>query len=101
MGILTAITEQQIKENVVGAKVIEATRLRTTRNGERCDSLSVMIKLDEMKLPDRVFIEYINYEVRSCVPPPLRCFKCQKYGHVAAICKGKQRCGRCAGEHEY
>lgn len=51
-GIPTAITEQQIKENVVGAKVIEVTRLRKTRNGEKCDSLSVMIKLDEMKVLD-------------------------------------------------
>lgn len=33
--------------------------------------------------------------------PPLRCFKCQRYGHVAAICKGKQRCSKCSGEHEY
>lgn len=40
------------------------------------------------------------YDVKH-VPPPLRCFKCQKYGHVAAVCKGKQRCGRCGGEHEY
>ena len=43
----------------------------------------------------------MSYDVRLYVPPPLRCFKCQKYGHVAAVCKGKQRCGRCAGEHEY
>lgn len=31
--------------------------------------------------------------------PTTRCFKCQKF--VAAVCKGKQRCGRCSGEHEY
>lgn len=41
------------------------------------------------------------YDVRPYVPPPLRCFKCQRFGHVAAVCKGKQRCGRCGGEHEY
>ena len=81
--------------------MIEAKRLKTTRNGEKCHSLSVMIKIDETKLPDRVFIGYISYEVRPYVPQPLRCCKCQKYGHVAAICEGKQRCGRCAGEHEY
>ena len=62
-GIPTAITEQQVKENVMGAKVIEAKRLKTTRNGGKCDSLSVMIKIDETKLPDRVFIGYISYEV--------------------------------------
>ena len=39
--------------------------------------------------------------MRPYVPPPLRCFKCQRFGHVVAVCKGKQRCGRCGGDHEY
>ena len=30
---------------------------------------------------------------------PLRCFRCQEYGHVAAVCRGEKRCGRC-GEGE-
>lgn len=36
-----------------------------------------------------------------CIPPPLRCSKCQKFGHTAAVCKGKQRCSKCSGEQEY
>ncbi|XP_053479205.1 solute carrier organic anion transporter family member 3A1 isoform X2 [Ictalurus furcatus] len=60
-----------------------------------------MIKFDKSRLPSKVYIGYMSYEARPYIPPPLRCFKCQKYGHVAAICKGKQRCGRCAGKHEY
>ena len=31
----------------------------------------------------------------------LQGFKCQRYGHVAAICKGNPRCSKCSGEHEY
>lgn len=41
------------------------------------------------------------YNVKQYIPLPLRCFECQKFGHVAAICKGKQWCGSCAGEHKY
>lgn len=26
---------------------------------------------------------------------PLRCFKCQRYGHIAAACIGRQRCPKC------
>jgi hypothetical protein len=30
-----------------------------------------------------------------------RCFKCQHYGHKAAVCRMKtDRCGKCAGEHQ-
>lgn len=100
-GIPTDISEEQIKDNMTGAKVLEVKRLTTTRNGEKCNSLSVMIKFNESKLPGKVYIGYMSYEVRPYILPPLRCFKCQKYGHVAAICKDKQRCGRYAGEHEY
>lgn len=35
------------------------------------------------------------------MPPPLRCYKCQRYGHVAAQCRGKPRCAKCGGGHEY
>ena len=33
-------------------------------------------------------------------PPPLRCFKCQKYGHAERFCKGLRRCARCGGGHK-
>lgn len=65
------------------------------------DSLSVMLQFDEEKMPERVKIGYVSYPVRPFVPPPLRCFKCQKYGHVSAVCRGNQRCARCGGNHEY
>lgn len=100
-GIPVSVSADQIKENVKGVKVREARRLKTTREGQKCDSLSVMLTFDEERFPDKVYIGYMSYDVRLYVPPPLRCYKCQKYGHVAAVCKGKQRCGRCAGEHEY
>lgn len=60
-----------------------------------------MITCDEETLPGKIYIGYMCYNVRLYIPPPLRCFKCQRFGHVAAVCKGKQRCGKCSGEHEY
>lgn len=52
-------------------------------------------------MPEKVYLGFVRYAVRPYVPPPLRCYKCQKFGHVAAVCRGKQRCARCGGEHEY
>ncbi len=54
-----------------------------------------------IKLPSKVFLDFMSFLVRLYVPPPLRCYKCQKFGHVAALCRGKQRCTRCGGKHEY
>lgn len=85
-GIPTNVSEDQIKESVEGAKVIAVRRLKTTWNGERCDSLVVMLKFEEERLPTNVYTGYMSYVVKPYVLPPLRCFKCQKYGHVAAVC---------------
>ena len=46
-GVPTVVSTDQIKDNVTGAKVLEARRLKTTRNGGKCNSLSVIIKFDE------------------------------------------------------
>ena len=62
---------------------------------------SVMITFEEKELPDKVFIGFMCYDVKLYIPPPLRCYKCQRFGHVAAVCKGKMRCSKCGGEHEY
>ena len=33
--------------------------------------------------------------------PPMRCYKCQRYGHAAAVCRGTRRCGKCGEDHEF
>lgn len=104
-GVISGIPLSESISDVVGGiknvKVKEAKRLKTKREGVLTDSLSILLTFDEAKLPDKVFIGYMSYDVRVYVPPPLRCFKCQKYGHIAAVCKGKLRCSKCSGEHEY
>lgn len=100
-GIPIRVSDEDVKGNVTNAKVREVKRLKANRNGIKSDSLSVLITFDEERLPEKIFIGYMCYDVRPYVPPPLRCFKCQRFGHVAAVCKGKQRCGRCGGDHEY
>lgn len=40
-------------------------------------------------------MNYIAYPVRPYIKAPLRCFSCQEYGHVAAVCRGQKRCAKC------
>ncbi|GBO28073.1 hypothetical protein AVEN_95841-1 [Araneus ventricosus] len=40
---------------------------------------------------------YINCKLRPYIPNPLRCFKCQMYGHSQQSCRGTDPvCGKCA-----
>lgn len=52
-------------------------------------------------LPDNVKLGYISYPVRAYVPNTLRCYRCQAYGLVAAVCwREDPRCLKCAEGHE-
>ncbi|KAI2645876.1 Nucleic-acid-binding protein from transposon X-element [Labeo rohita] len=91
----------ELRKVIKGGTVVSVKRLQANRNGEKLDSTSVLLGFKEQVLPERVMIGYMSFYVREYVPPPIRCNKCQRYGHIAKVCKGKQRCGKCGGEHEY
>ncbi len=49
-------------------------------------------------VPSKIRLGYTVVTVDVFIPNPLRCFKCQRFGHGQASCRGKQRCFRCGGE---
>ncbi|GFS83492.1 uncharacterized protein TNCV_66381 [Trichonephila clavipes] len=48
------------------------------------------------KLPSAIKAGYLNCKVRPYIPNPLRCFKCQRFGHLQTSCRGQLTCSRCA-----
>ena len=52
-------------------------------------------------LPECVRVTDSNFfiPVYTYIIPPLRCFKCQGFGHTANRCNQQDRCARCAGNH--
>lgn len=100
-GVPTDLSDDDIKKNVKGLRVSQVKRLPVVREGKKIPSLSVLLTLDEPKQPERIMIGYVSYTARPYIPPPTRCYKCQRYGHIASVCKGKIRCAKCGGEHEY
>ena len=51
------------------------------------------------RLPDRVYAGYLSYKPQHNIPRPRRCENCHRYGHGAAKCRSRARCGRCSGDH--
>ena len=49
----------------------------------------------EGELPSSVSLDYLWYKVRPYERAPLRCFSCQEFGHVAAVCTKSRICRRC------
>ncbi|XP_035989752.1 uncharacterized protein LOC118561624 isoform X2 [Fundulus heteroclitus] len=100
-GIPVGENLEELKKVMKGGEIIGIKRLQAFRNGEKMDSTSILLDFKDKILPDKVMVGYMSFNVRAYIPPPLRCYKCQRYGHTANVCKGKQRCGRCGGEHSY
>jgi len=64
-------------------------------------TMAVIIAYEE-ELPKYVNSDFTRYKVSLFIPSPLRCAKCQRYGHKAGQCRSeKPRCPKCAEAHEY
>lgn len=51
--------------------------------------------------PEKINLGFTRHEVFDYTESPPRCFKCQRYGHVAKFCRSEQRCKRCGGAHNF
>ena len=100
-GIDPSIEIDDIKSNLAEMGVVDAHRLTTVRDGVKVKTTLVVLSFGNPVLPPNVFLGYQAFTVREYIPAPLRRYKCQKFGHIAPACRGKQRCSKCNGEHEY
>ena len=80
---------EELKKNIKGGKIEGIRRLQMVKDGVKVDSTSILLEFMDEVLPAKVMIDYMCYNVREYVPPPVRCYYCQRYGHIAKVCKGK------------
>jgi len=64
------------------------------------ESKSIFLQFTTADLPSEVKLGYMLFRVKKYIRRPLRCFKCNRYGHVANHCRGKLRCSICSDEHK-
>lgn len=100
-GVPTEISDEDILANVKGAKVCEVKRFQITKDNEKVPSQTVLLTFDTETIPRRIGLGYLSFQVKPYIRPPLRCFNCHRYGHVAAVCRAKRKCGKCGGDHNY
>ncbi|GFS92976.1 hypothetical protein TNCV_1886281 [Trichonephila clavipes] len=46
-------------------------------------------------LPQTIKAGYLNCKIRPYIPNPLRCFKCQRFGHSQTSSRGQLTCSMC------
>ena len=90
------LTDEDLLEILKPQKV---TYIKRFKNKDSSYSTTVFLQFSSPQLPAEVRVGYLLFKVKSYIPKPLRCFNCNRFGHVASNCRGKQRCSTCGGEH--
>ena len=91
------VTKEEIIEDLENYGVVDCYfHQKRLQNGQSENNGRVTLTFKGQTLPNRVTIAgWLHCRVRTYVPNPLRCFKCQKYGHSAKYCKRDKRCSNC------
>ena len=102
-GILSYVPPYLTEEAIMNTeKVLSAARIFRWDPVLQQKVETEMVKFTyEGPLPAKIRLGICgNFRVRPFVPNPTRCYKCQKFGHVATTCRSRApRCRLCAGAH--
>ena len=94
-GVSTAIAPEEVKT------ITKSQYVRPLSRGLEGDFVSYMLDFDSTP-PTHIIIGLTHYKTHQYIPQPLRCDKCQKFGHATKFCKSTAViCSFCAGPHSY
>ena len=92
---LAEIDKQELLEGLEECGVVDSYNITAFRDGQRVRTAATILTFRGTKLPEEIKVCFLRLKVSPYIPSPLRCFKCQKYGHSQATCKREAVCGKC------
>ncbi|XP_067133882.1 uncharacterized protein [Centruroides vittatus] len=78
--------ESDIQIGLADQGVIAVRRISICRDGKLIPTKHLILTFGKPTLPSFVTAGYLRCPVRPYVPNPLRCFKCQRFGHSQTSC---------------
>ncbi|XP_041374774.1 uncharacterized protein LOC121387651 [Gigantopelta aegis] len=92
---LEGVSEEEICQNLSSHGFTAVRRIKVRRNNDLLPTNTCILTFNIPTLPQYVKAGYLNIPVEPFIPNPLRCFKCQRFGHGQNTCRGKLTCARC------
>jgi len=92
---LARCDKEEIVSGLKNQGVTDAVIISVKSGSERRITNTVILTFNTPQPPQHVTAGYLRIPVAAYVPNPLRCYKCQKFGHGRLHCKQQQICARC------
>ena len=93
---LALATEDEIASTLGKQGVTNIKRLSIRKGEQRIRTNTYVLTFDKPRTPIEVKIDYCLERIEQYVPAPLRCFKCQTFGHHRkASRQRRQTCAKC------
>ena len=100
-GDLSFMSEAEIVEELSDQGVVAVRRFTVLRDGHRKPTRTYLMTFNSAVRPETIHAGYLLLRVSPFIPNPLRCFKCQQYGHHREACKNAEICHKCSEvQHE-
>ena len=90
--------DEEVLTELKPTGVTAVKHIFATRDGMKTPTNTFIVTFGTPELPSHIKIGYLRVPVERYIPNPLRCFKCQRYGHGKAMCKRTLTCARCGQE---
>ncbi len=97
---LSDLSVEEIVSELRDQGVLEAKRFTFRKDGKVLPSNTYLLTFDTPNLPERLKVGCFAMKIDKFVPRPIRCFKCQKFGHGQNTCRNHVVCFRC-GERDH
>ena len=92
---LSLCSIEEIKTELKSQGVIDARKITIKREGRIIETNTYILTFNSPTIPKEIKIGYNINKVELFIPNPLRCYKCQKFGHHEDQCRNLSVCGRC------
>ena len=95
---LDDIPELEIQKELESQGVVHVKRFTKKRNNIVEPTNTYLLTFGIPALPSSIKVGFYQMKIEMFVPNPLRCFKCQRFGHGQTNCKGSETCFKCGEE---
>ena len=75
--------------------IIDVRWISIKKEGKTIETNTYVMTFNKSKIPTKIKVGYTMERVEQFVPNPMRCYKCQKYGHHEDACRGREVCRKC------